>query len=578
MPSTPNPPEGTILGLHLTGAQSSAAIFRNGQLLAAVAEERLSRQKRSREFPFKAIRYCLGQAGLDDLTQVDHVVVPWNPAVHMANLNLSGFTSWRRYDPEWLYIVPNQLMQLMPGAGAADTRLMLGAEDRPYRVSYLTHHRAHAGWAYASPFDEAAIAIVDEYGEQASITLGTIRGNRVEFLRSIDFPHSLGVFYATFTSYLGFTPNSDEWKVMGAAAYGDPERFAKQIRALLKHGGGNLVLDQNCFTFANTRIGGYFGDHLTAEIGLPPRTSDMPMEQEHYDLAASCQKVFEEILFGLLNWLHARTGMKNLVINGGCAMNSLANGRISEHTPFDNLYISPAAADNGTAISGPLWMLGEMGGDRLFRTSIGAYTGPEFEAQEIRDTLDRHKVRYRQPIDLLDEVTDAICAGRIVGWHQGRMEYGERALGNRSILADPRRTEMKDLINASVKYREPFRPFAPSILESRAHEFFDMPAGARVDYMERVFRFRQEKQSQVPAVVHADGTGRLQTVTLEDNALYHALIERFYAKTGIPILLNTSFNLNGEPIVCSPDDALRTFVTSGLDMLAIGPFILDKQG
>jgi carbamoyltransferase len=576
MASISTPSSKSILGLHVTGAQSGAALFQGGTLVAAVAEERLTRQKRTRSFPFAAIDFCLREGGLADLREVDHIVVPWNPEVHMRNINLSGFTSWRRYDPEWLYIVPNQLMRYMPGAEAGITALDFGLSGQG-KFAFVSHHHAHIGWAFASPFDEAAVAIVDEYGEATSLTFAEMRGNRIRILKEVPFPHSLGVFYATFTEFLGFRPNADEWKVMGAAAYGDAAAFAVKLRHLVRFEEGDLWLDQTYFEFGNVRFSGYFSDRLVAYLGIPPRGEDEPLDQAHYDLAASCQLVFEEILFAALRWLHAQLGIKQLVLNGGCCMNSLANGKIVSNTPFESLYISPAAADNGTCISGPMWLYHLLAGEKgTYRTEIPAYTGPSFTDAEIRAALDRYKVRYRTPDDILGATVELLCAGRIVGWFQGRVEFGERALGNRSILGDPRDERMKDRINRSVKYREAFRPFAPSVLAERASEYFELPPGMEVKFMEQVYPVQPEKRSQIPAVVHRDGTGRLQTVTEADNPRYHALIERFAAKTGVPVILNTSFNINGEPIVTSPEDALRTFVTSGIDALAIGDCLLEK--
>jgi carbamoyltransferase len=365
---------------------------------------------------------------------------------------------------------------------------------------------------------------------------------------------------------------------MGAAAYGDPAHYADKLRELIRFHDGELVLDQYRLEFANMRFGGYYTDKLVQFLGLPPRAEDAPLEDAHFDLAAACQLVFEEILFELLRWLHRQTGMSNLVLNGGCSMNSLANGKIVANTEFRDLYISPAAADNGCCIAGPLWLMHRLAreGD-AFRVDVPAYTGPSFGDAEIRQVLERYKIPYATPADLLGETVELLCSGKIVGWFQGAMEFGERALGNRSILADPRDAAMKDRINQSVKYREAFRPFAPSILAERAQEYFEMPAGMAVKFMEQVYPVKRDKRGVVPAVVHADGTGRLQTVSAGDNPVYHALIERFRVRTGIPLVLNTSFNLNGEPIVASPDDALRTFITSGIDALVLGPFLLRKH-
>jgi carbamoyltransferase len=569
-------PTAKILGLHVTGSQSAAALLDGGRLVSAIAEERLTRQKRSRAFPRQSIAVCLKEAGLSSLDTIDHIAVPWNPTLQMRSVNMSGFTGWRRYDPEWLYIVPNNLMDLYGEIDAEITTLDFGFEGKK-RLAFVSHHLAHFGWAFASPFEEAAVAIIDEYGELDSISLGTIRGNRTEVKRSVPFPYSLGVFYATFTQYLGFRPNADEWKVMGASAYGDASRFQSKLTDMIRWDDGSLWLDQTYFEFANMRFAGYYSQRLIAKLGIPPRAHDAEMRQEHYDLAAACQAVFEQALFGLLRWLHAETKLPNLVMNGGCCMNSLANGKVLAQTPFRALFVPPAAADNGTSIGAALWVQHKLLADGpLFRTTISPYSGRSYTDAAIRETIEKYKLPFKTSANVVADTVDLLVSGKIVGWFQGRMEFGERALGNRSILADPRDPTMKDRINRSVKYREAFRPFAPSVLQEAAHLYFDIPDGASSDYMERVYPVRTEMRGKIPAVVHADGSGRLHTVRRESNPLYYGLIETFAAATGVPILVNTSFNTNGEPIVESPDDAIRTFYTSGLDALVIGSHLLRK--
>lgn len=565
-----------VLGLHITGDQTAAAIFKDGHLMGAVAEERLNRQKRSRAFPTKAISHCLKIGNLASLDDVDYVVVPWNPTQHMKRLNLSGFTSWRRYDPEWLYIVPNQLANLLSVGRDDITSLDLTGRGKG-KIVYVNHHQAHVGWAFASPFEEAAVAIIDEYGEFVSLTLGSVHGNRVSIVKEVPFPHSLGVFYATFTEFLGFQPNSDEWKLMGAAAYGDPKRFHGKLKEVIRYTEGTVWLDQTYFEFANTRFGGYYSSELPAYLGLDPRLPNRPMIQEHFDLAAACQAIFEDALFSVLRWLHTQVRQPRLILNGGCCMNAVANGKITANTPFEELFISPAPADNGACIGGPLWLFHLLIGEKgSFRIPVSPYTGPEYDDRRIRETLERYKIRYRHFSDVCAETVKLLTSGKIVGWFQGRMEFGERALGNRSILADPRAVYMKDKINQSIKYREAFRPFAPSVIAEAAETYFHMPQGAEVKYMERACPVRDEKRTLIPAVVHNDGTARLQTVGAKDNELFYRLIKEFGKETGIPIILNTSFNLNGEPIVASPEDALRTFITSGIDAVVMGSYIIEK--
>ncbi|SCA56243.1 conserved hypothetical protein [Candidatus Terasakiella magnetica] len=566
-----------ILGLHVSGSQSGAAILQDGKLIAAVSEERFNRQKRSRAFPHQAIKYCLESIGLSDLRDVDHVVMPWNPAIHMKNMNMSGFTQWRRYEPEWLYILPNNMMPYLEGENIQ--YMQQGMAERGGLFYYLSHHMAHMGWAYASSFEECAIAVIDEHAESDAISYGTLKGNKVDVLKSVPFPHSMGIYYATFTEYLGFQANGEEWKVMGAAAFGSPERFQDIIRGLVRYEEGNVVIDQYCFTFSNMRVGGYFGEELIKYLGVPPRKPNEPLEQIHYDFAAAVQYIYEEILFSSLDWLAEETGMSNLVLAGGCAMNSLANGKIIGNTNFKKLFVGPAAGDNGCAISAALWLHAQEKQDvpDPFRASVSAYTGPSWNDDEIEKTLQRYKLHYKKSSNIVSDTVECLINGKIVGWFHGALEFGERALGARSILADPRDETMKDKINLSVKYREAFRPFAPSILWEKVSQYFDIPDGASADYMEQVYSIKEDKRSIVPAVVHNDGTGRLQTVKKETNLKYWQLISEFEKKTGVPLVLNTSFNVAGEPMVCSPDDAIRTFFTSGLDILAIGTFIVQKD-
>jgi len=569
-----------ILGLHINGPQTSAVLLQDGHIVHGVAEERLIRDKRSNAFPRRAARWCLDAAGVESLEDVDAVAISWNP-IHSYIVGTSGIVGWRGI-ADRLAHVPDNLATLMPRDSlrqSAATRFAFSTQGRP-EVYHVDHHLSHLAMAmYQSPFERAAVLIADEYSERNSFLLADVSGNELRTRATIPFPHSLGILYATFTELLGFEPNSDEWKVMGAAAYGDPERFSAKIRALMTLDLDPLrfELDLNYFEFPNTRMPGYSSGKLDAYLGVRRPTGEL--EQVHYDLAASCQRVFEEVLFDILRWLRAESGCSNLVAAGGCFMNSLANGKIIGNTGFDRLFVPYAAADNGGAVGAALWVHHQILGNAYRPSSSppSALIGPAYSDDEIVATLTRYKLPFTQFKDVVPATVQALAEQQIVGWFQGRMEFGERALGCRSILADPRDGSMKERINSAVKYREPFRPFAPSILEDAAHEWFEMPRGVRVPYMEQVYPFKTSVRERVPAVVHADGTGRLQTVSAEDNPVYHALIRGFEQATGIPILLNTSFNLNGEPIVCSPADALRTFFTSGLDVLVMGNCMVRKQ-
>lgn len=572
-----------ILGLHINGGQASAALLVDGAIVAAAAEERFTRVKQSRAFPRKAIQYCLQSAGVDELSALDGIAISWNPAENMRHINNSGYTDWRRYDPEWLYIAPNNLLSMSPELDSVGEilKMELGLNTKT-PIYFVEHHWAHLAHAiYQSPFECGMAAAIDEYSEFHSVTLATFDRNNVSIIKRLDYPHSLGVFYAALTEFLGFVPNSEEWKVMGAAAYGKPDRFLPALRKIFRWDDeeGEWLLDACYIEHSNMKRAGYCNERMSRLIGIPKRTAKDPLNHEHFDLAASAQALFEERLFQLLSFYAAQTPDKNLAAAGGCFMNSLANGKITAETPFDRLFVPYAAADNGGAMGSALYVWHRiLGNPHIFDLKPPSpYLGPEFSRDEIERTLIKFKLTYRVSSDIASETANLIVNGNLVGWFQSRMEFGERALGARSILADPRGSEMKDILNSAVKYREGFRPFAPAVLSEYAVEWFDIPVGVVVPYMEQVFPIREEKREQVPAVVHADGTGRLQSVVRELNPLFHDLIRRFYEATGVPLLINTSFNVQGEPIVCNPADAIRTFFTSGLDVLVIGDFIVCKK-
>ncbi|MFC1936383.1 carbamoyltransferase [Chloroflexota bacterium] len=571
-----------ILGLHITGDQSSACLFVDGEIKYGAAEERFNREKRCRKFPDNAINFCMEQAGLNDLEEVDAIAISWNPAIHMEMINMSGFTSWRRYDPEWLYIAPNNLTKYFQTSITKNSSAFQWDSSKNNKIYYVNHHLTHLSHAaFQSKFKECAALIVDEYGEFATTTLAHVNDTQIEILKQCWFPHSLGAFYAMFTEFLGFRANSDEWKVMGMAAYGDPDAYFKKIIGLVSWDPNNLevTLDLKYFNHYNMKIGTYLTPRLESLLGLERRKPADSLDQEYFDLAAAVQKAFEEIVIEILNTLQGITKSNNIVLGGGSFMNSALNGKVLERTKFDDIFITYAAADNGGATGAALWVAHvEKGVKRNYDGYLPPtpYIGPDYSQQEIETILNACKIQYEKPDNFIQQTVDLLIEGKVVGWFQGALEYGERALGNRSILADPRRADMKDIINAAVKYREYFRPFAPSILQERASDYFDIPSHISVPYMEQVYMIKEDKRELIPAVTHHDGSGRLQTVNHTLNPLYHKLISEFEAKSGVPVLLNTSFNVKGEPIVCSPQDAIRTFYSCGLDALVIGECIIYK--
>ena len=562
-----------ILGLNSAGFNTAAALVVDGEVVFAAEEERLIREKRTRKFPLASIRAALDWAGLE-FGDLDAVTVAWNPAVNLEAF--SGPQSGRaRYLGEVLYNVPNHLLQMTGGHQCVHTVQDMVFEDGTRLPTYfVTHHAAHAACYFVSPFDRAAIMTIDAFGEKQSTTFYLGQEIRLEPIWSQDFPHSAASLYSTMTEYLGFTPRSDEWKTMGAGPYGDPAPFYEKVRGLVRLLDDGFELDLNYFNHFQFHRPGMYSPKMVDLLGIPPNPKGTPLEQEHYDLAAATQRVLEEIYFHLLNRLHERTNTDAVVIAGGVALNSVANGKITSQTGFKDVFIPSVPDDSGGSIGSAMYLWNHLDGNSKRWTMKSNYLGPGFTSEEIQGELDRYKIRYETLDDPADKSADLISSGNIIGWFQGRLEFGDRALGNRSILADPRKEEMKDKVNATVKYREPFRPFAPSILANRIDEYFD--GASLTPFMEKIFKIREAMREKIPAVTHVDGSGRLQTVTEEQNALYSRLITKFEERTGVPVVLNTSFNLKGEPIVCTVKDALRTFYSSGLDALVVGNFLVVK--
>jgi carbamoyltransferase len=572
-----------ILGLHINAGQTAASLLENGQFVCAAAEERFVRIKQSRAFPKEAIKYCLKQSAARELQKLQGIAISWNPAENMRNINLSGFTQWRRYDPEWLYIVPNQLMSMInPHSFESGYLKMDFGTDRFPPIYFVEHHRSHLAHAICqSPFEKGLALVADEYGEFYSVTIATFNSNGFKIIKRIAYPHSLGVFYAALTELLGFIPNSDEWKLMGAAAYGNAEKYAAKLEKLIQwdEENGEWVIDTRYIEHSNMKRAGYLNERMIGYIGIPVRRTDEELTQKHFDLAAAAQAIFERRLFELIEYYAHMTGETQLAAAGGCFMNSSANGKIIANTPIERVFIPYAAADNGGAMGAALYVWHfVLNNLRTLGESISTpFLGPNYSEEQIKRTLIKYKLPYQTVPNPATYGAEQIAAGKLVGWFQGKLEFGERALGNRSILADPRNADMKDRINSAVKYREAFRPFAPSVIAEHATEFFEMPPGVSVPYMEQVYPVRAEKKHLIPAVVHKDGTGRVQMVYPQMNPIFYELIETFGKLTGVPVVLNTSFNVQGEPIICSPTDALRTFHTCGLDVLIMGSFVIKKN-
>jgi carbamoyltransferase len=585
-----------ILGINAYHGDSSACLLDDGKLVAAAEEERFRRIKHWAGFPSEAIKYCLDEAGVP-LSAVQHVAINQDSR---ANL-------WRK----WAYALakrPNPALVLdrlkTKRARARVEHQLEQTIGGGFKgvVHHVEHHLAHLGSAFlVSPFTRAVVVSVDGFGDFASAAWGIAAQDRIEIHGKIYFPHSLGIFYEAITQYLGFPHYGDEYKVMGLASYGEP-RYLEQMRDIVRvQGDGTFRLNLDYFRHQTEKVeyqwdsgapqahaGNLFSEKLTAALG-PARERGEELSQRHKDIARSAQAMYEEAFFTLLRALHARYGIDDLALAGGCAMNSVANGKIYQETPFRRLYVQSAAGDAGGAIGAAFAVMrnvanhgGMKNGDKFVMDH--AYWGPSFPDDELRALL----AAKREVLDAggcsVEEVPDegslctrtarAISEGKVIGWFQGRMEWGPRALGNRSILADPRRADMQQILNLKIKRRESFRPFAPSILREHVAEWFE--TDDEVPFMMQVFQIRREKRKEIPAVTHVDGSGRLQTVSAQSNPRYYRLIDTFREITGVPILLNTSFNEN-EPVVCRPEEALDCFLRTRMDLLVLGHFLISRN-
>ena len=568
-----------ILGLNAFHGDAAAALLIDGQLVAAIEEERLNRIKHWAGFPAAAARACLEMSGSMDL---DHVAISRDPKAQFWS-KVGRLTTrpgdWARAASR----VKNTANVARLGARLGEAGLSGGGRAQ---VHFVEHHRAHLASAFfASPFDEAAVVSIDGFGDSSSVMWGVGRGQQIDVRGRVGFPHSLGLFYTAFTQYLGFPKYGDEYKMMGLSAYGKP-RFADYVRDVVRVEGDQVLLNLDYFVHHTEGVemtweGGepslapVYSPKMTAAFG-PAHQPGRALRPRDADLAASVQLVLEECYFALLNEVHERTGLKQLCLAGGVALNCVANGMIVERTPFTKLYIQPAAHDAGTAIGAALHVQHEvLKGARGF-VMRHVYYGTEHSDADIAQLLSERGVDHQllsEP-ELIDQTAHELAEGRIVGWFQGRMEFGPRALGARSILADPRRKDMKDTLNARIKLREPFRPFCPSIVAEQTGRYFetDYPS----PFMVQAYTIRPEKRALIPAVTHEDGTGRLQTVERDVNPRYWGLLTRFGELTGVPILINTSFNEN-EPIVATPAQALDCFQRTKMDVLAMGSFLVTKS-
>jgi carbamoyltransferase len=576
------------LGINAYHADGSAVLLRDGELVAALEEERFRRIKHWAGFPSQTIQKCLEMAGITG-RDVDHVAISRNPKANLARK--AAFAITNRMKIANIINRTRNLRKVNEIRGPLAEALGLPESELP-AIHFVEHHPAHLASAFfVSPFSESAICSIDGFGDYLSTATAFGRENRIEMLSRVSYPHSLGVFYTAVTQYLGFPNYGDEFKVMGLAPYGRPTAVAELRKLLSLKKGGSFELTKQYFRHWNEGVemewengspsmGPLFTSELERLLG-PARKKGEELTARHEDIARSLQAVYEEAAFHVMNALWDRTRSDNLCLAGGCGMNSVANGKIRENTPFKHVYIQPAAGDNGTALGAAYYAWNqELGHPRSF-VMEHAYWGTQYPNADVTHLVDSRNddqwtyswQKHSDEESLCRATAQLIADGNVVGWYQGRMEWGARALGNRSILADARRGDMRDIINLKIKFREKFRPFAPSILEDEMNSYF---VGAAADpFMQQVYPVRDDKRGILPAVTHADGSGRLQTVNSVTNPRYHRLITEFRNLTGVPVVLNTSFNEN-EPIVDTPEQALDCFLRTRMDVIVINETIIRR--
>ena len=575
-----------ILGLNAYHGDSSACIFKDGELIAAIEEERIRRIKHWAGFPSEAIKFCLKEAGIR-IEDVEYITISRDPSANLYKKITHSIKKLVSFKALKDRLANTKKVVSIKGELAK----VFGIDESKIKAEVVNveHHRAHMASAFfASPFEEAAILSIDGFGDFTSTMIGVGKGNKIEVFDSVIYPHSLGVFYTTFTQFLGFDKYGDEYKVMGLSPYGkeDKQILEKLRDVIILKDNGLFEINEKYFRHpkegvsmswenGDPYIEPLYSDYLIEVFGKPRKKGE-ELTEYHKNLAWCIQKITEETIFHILNHLQKRTGLKNVCIAGGVAQNSVANGKVTDNTSFEYLYIPPAGHDSGTAIGSALWLYNQIKDNPRIKPQKHSYFGSKFSDEEIENFCKENNIPYKKynNDELFELVVNCLIDGGVVGWFQGRAEFGPRALGHRSIIADPRRVDAKEILNIKIKRREPFRPFAPSILKEHTTEWFEKVDD--VPFMEKVFKFKKEKRTLVPAVVHVDGTGRLQTVDKTIEPKYYSLIETFYKKTEVPIILNTSFNEN-EPIVNTPKEAYNCFYRTKMDMLVIGNIVVTER-
>jgi len=552
-----------ILGVSCFYHESAAALIHNGRVVAAGAEERFSRKKHDSSFPRYAIEFCLKQAGIDS-SNLDYVVFYEKPFRKFERNIISSLRYFPKSHTFFTESMKNFLVEKLW------VKSILASELRidPAKILFIPHHLSHAAASfYTSPFSHAAFLTLDGIGEWTTGSFGTASKGKLHPIGEMKFPHSVGLLYAAFTAFLGFEVNDGEYKVMGMAAYGTPKHLSKVRKLYKQSSDGSIKLDLDYFVF-----------HKSSKSMYSDKFARLFADLNKFDIAASVQKCTEEIIFNMLKYISKQTGQKNLVLGGGVALNSVINGKIVKETPFKNVFIFPAAGDDGGAVGAALYLYHHVLGFKKREKFSNVFLGKDSSENDIKLLIKKNALKMKKMEDreLLDFISTKISDGKVVGWFEGKAEFGPRALGHRSILADPRDQKMKDIVNSKIKFREEFRPFAPVVLAEHADKYFSITSDNLSPFMLGAFDAKLPAKKNSPATVHEDGTSRVQVVDKNYPGKYRKLLQAFFKKTGVPVLLNTSFNVKGEPIVNSPLDAYNTFKLSGIDILVLENYVLEK--
>lgn len=563
-----------ILSIYPWTHISSSALMIDGKLISASAEERFNKQKWSTKFPIKSAEWCLKKSNLtwDD---IDHIVVPWNPA-HNINSSNSRWDDGIVWRGQMLSHIPTNLMKARNGK--VPSRMNISYSNT--NIIYANHHDCHAASAaFIAPFKNCDYLIIDGHGETEACSFGYFDGKKLHKKGYVLYPHSVGLLYGAFTNFLGFVPDKDEWKTMALASYATKENiYDKKISKIYNLTKKGFELDLTVFDYyLFDKKPAFYNKKFISIFGNPRNKNDM-LVKKHFEIAGALQRAFEKIVFHLLKITKFEGKSNNIVIAGGAAMNCVFNGKLNKSKIYKNNFIPPWPDDLGVSIGATLLIDNEKSNSKNQKKykNIECYLGPEFNNNEIIDYIKKYKLKFRLSKNIFKETAELISNGKLIGWFQGKMEFTHRALGNRSILADPRSAKVKDLINSAVKYREGFRPFAPAVMHEYADKIFDVRKNEKVDFMEKAVIVKEGWRTKIPGVTHSDFTARLQTVNIKNNIKFYKLLNEFYKITKVPVLVNTSFNLNGQPIVMDPEDAIKTFYTCGLDNLVLGDCIISK--